>query len=169
MKTDYFRIGKISTTHGLEGNLKVHPTMDDPREILHIESLFFQTKEGYEEKLLDSIRLQKNEIVIKLHGIDDIETARRLIGTEVYIKREQYVELSKDEYYIPDLIGLQVLTDEGKFLGIINDVIATGANDVYSVKREEGTDVLIPAIHECILSVDIEEGTMKVHLLPGLL
>ena len=83
--------------------------------------------------------------------------------------RENAVKLKKNEYFIADLIGMKVYTEDEAYLGVLNDVLATGANDVYEVRMENGKDVLIPAIRQCILDVDVENGVMKVHLLEGLL
>ena len=82
--------------------------------------------------------------------------------------RENAVRLKKNEYFIADLIGLKVYTEDGTFLGNLEDVMQTGANDVYQIVTEEGKEILIPAIRQCILDVDIESGNMKVHLLEGL-
>lgn len=82
--------------------------------------------------------------------------------------REHAVKLKKNEYFIADLIGLKVYTEDDAFLGTLDDVIQTGANDVYQVVTEEEKEILIPAIRQCILEVDVEEGRMKVHLLEGL-
>lgn len=90
-------------------------------------------------------------------------------GKNLFVTRENAVKLKKNEYFIADLIGMKVYTEDEAYLGVLNDVLATGANDVYEVRMENGKDVLIPAIRQCILDVDVENGVMKVHLLEGLL
>ena len=90
-------------------------------------------------------------------------------GKNLFGTRENAVKLKKNEYFIADLIGMKVYTEDEAYLGVLNDVLATGANDVYEVRMENGKDVLIPAIRQCILDVDVENGVMKVHLLEGLL
>ena len=92
----------------------------------------------------------------------------RLRGKSLYVTRENAVKLKKDEYFIADLIGIQVVSDEGEELGTISDVLQTGANDVYVVSKDGAKDLLIPAIHACIQNVDVAAGQMEVHLLPGL-
>ena len=169
MQLQYLRIGSISTTHGLDGKLKIHPTISDLSVALEIPHVYLLRKGSYECFDVEHISRIKSELLLKMKGIDDIETSRRYIGTEVYVDRDELEPLEEDECYIPDLLGLSVVTDDGKTLGKINDVIETGANDVYSVRMENGKDVLIPAIHDCILDVDIDGGKMTVHLLPGLI
>lgn len=169
MGLKYLRIGRISTTHGLDGKLKIHPTITDLSDILKLERVYLLNKGEYVSLELEGVSRLKSEILIKIKGFDDVETARKYIGKEVFVDRSDLSELKEDEYYIADLYGLSVVDCDGRILGTINDVIETGANDVYSVHMENGKDLLIPAIHECILDVDVENGIMKVHLLKGLL
>jgi 16S rRNA processing protein RimM len=108
-------------------------------------------------------------VILKFRGYDKIEDVMQYKGKELYVDRADAVKLKKDEYFIADLIGLRVVTEDGAPLGTLTDVLQTGANDVYEVRMENGKIVLIPAIRQCILSVDLEEGQMTVHLLEGLL
>lgn len=169
MFLQYLRIGSISTTHGLDGKLKIHPTISDLSIALGLKHIYLYIKGSYECFDVENLVRIKSELLLKMKGIDDIETSRKYIGTEVYVDRDDLEPLKENEYFISDLIGLSVVTDDGSVLGKINDVIETGANDVYSVRMENGKDVLIPAIHDCILDVDIGAGKMTVHLLPGLI
>ena len=90
-------------------------------------------------------------------------------GAKLCIRREQAVKLQKDEYFIADLIDMEVVTEDGAHFGKIKDVLTTGANDVYVVSREAGTEVLLPAIRECVKAVDVEQGRVTVHIMDGLL
>lgn len=106
--------------------------------------------------------------IIEAKGIDDMTSAEALKGTVVKITEDMAVPCEEDEYYIRDLYDMEVVTVEGEKLGVISDVIFTGANDVYAVTPEEGKDILIPAIKECIVKVDVENNVMTVKLLEGL-
>ena len=108
-------------------------------------------------------------VILKFKGYDRIEDIMGFKGKNLYVTRENAVRLKKDEYFIADLIGMKVYTEDEAYLGELTEVITTGANDVYTVHMENGKDVLIPAIGQCILNVDVEHETMQVHLLEGLL
>ena len=113
-------------------------------------------------------RFFKNLVILKFKGIDNINDVEQYRQKSLYVTRENAVPLGKNEYFIADLIGLKVVSDEGEELGDLSDVLQTGANDVYVVSKENTPDLLIPAIRDCIRQVDIENGTMQVHLLAGL-
>ena len=163
-----FRVGVIAGTHGLRGEVKVFPTTDEPRRFLDLEKVIMDT--GREERILKirSLKFFKKFVILGFEGMDRIEDVERLKGSELLIDRKDAIPLEEGEYFIPDLLGLKVVTDDGRELGVIKDVIETGANNVYDVQNEDGRRVLIPAIPQCILEVRLEEGDMKVHLLPGL-
>ena len=163
-----FRVGVIAGTHGLRGEVKVFPTTDEPRRFLDLEKVIMDT--GREERILKirSVKFFKKFVILGFEGMDRIEDVERLKGSELLIDRKDAIPLEEGEYFIPDLLGLKVVTDDGRELGVIKDVIETGANNVYDVQNEDGRRVRIPAIPECILEVRLEEGDMKVHLLPGL-
>ena len=163
-----FRVGVITGTHGLRGEVKVYPTTDEPARFLDLEQVILDT--GRQERVLKlrSVKFFKKFVILGFEGLDRIEDVERLKGAELLIPREEAYELEEGEYFIPDLLGLRVVTEDGRELGIIKDVIETGANNVYDVRNEDGKGILIPAISDCVLDVNLEEGTMKVHLLPGL-
>ena len=163
-----FRVGVIAGTHGLRGEVKVFPTTDEPRRCLDLEKVIMDT--GREERILKirSVKFFKKFVILGFEGMDRIEDVERLKGAELMIDRKDAIPLEEGEYFIPDLLGLKVVTDDGRELGVIKDVIETGANNVYDVQNDAGGRILIPAIPQCILDVRLEEGDMKVHLLPGL-
>ena len=164
---DVFQVGVISTTHGIAGEVKVFPTTDDMNRFKKLKEGILDT--GKETQLLhiQQVRFFKNMVIVKFKEFRSINDVERLRGKSLYVTRENAVKLQKDEYFIADMIGIQVVSDEGEDLGILQDVMQTGANDVYVVEKD-GEELLIPAIKECILSVNVEEGKMEVHLLPGL-
>lgn len=163
-----FRVGVIAGTHGLRGEVKVFPTTDEPARFLDLEKVILDT--GREERTLTirSVKFFKKFVILGFKGMDRIEDVEKLKGAELLINREDAIPLEEGEYFIPDLLGLRVVTDDGRELGVIKDVIETGANNVYDVQNEDGARILIPAIPQCILDVRLEEGDMTVHLLPGL-
>ena len=164
---DVFQVGVISTTHGIAGEVKVFPTTDDMNRFKKLKEVILDT--GKETQLLhiQQVRFFKNMVIVKFKEFRSINDVERLRGKSLYVTRENAVKLQKDEYFIADMIGIQVVSDEGEDLGILQGVMQTGANDVYVVEKD-GEELLIPAIKDCILSVNVEEGKMEVHLLPGL-
>ena len=166
---DFLQVGVITATHGIRGEVKVFPTTDDPDRFLDLETVYLDT--GREKKLLtiSSVKFFKQFVILKFKEFDNINDVEPFRKKSLLVTREQAVPLEEDEYFIADLIGLRVITDEDKVLGELTDVLETGANDVYQVTDENGKEILLPAIKDCILSVDLEKGEMKVHILEGLL
>ena len=156
------QVGAVTSTHGLAGEVKVFPTTDDPKR-------FKKLKKDMLPLGVEHVKFFKNMVILKFKGYDRIEDIMGFKGKNLYVTRENAVRLKKDEYFIADLIGMKVYTEDEAYLGELTEVITTGANDVYTVRMENGKDVLIPAIGQCILNVDVEHETMQVHLLEGLL
>ena len=166
---DLFQVGVITAPHGVRGEVKVFPTTDDNARFKNLKTVLLDQGRGTRELEIEGVKFFKNMVILKFKGIDDRNDVERMRQAKLLVTRENAVELGKDEYFIADLIGLSVVTEEGKALGTLIDVITTGANDVYVVEMPSGREVLIPAIRDCILNVDDEEGKMTVHLLDGLL
>ena len=162
------QVGVISSTHGIRGEVKVFPTTDDPDRFRKLKQVILDT--GREQKGLEieGVKFFKQFVILKFKGIDNINDIEKYKGKSLYVTREHAVKLKKDEYFIADLIGLKVTSDEGEDLGELTDVLQTGANDVYVISKEGADDILLPAIRDCVKQVDIEGGTMQVHLLDGL-
>ena len=167
--TELYQVGAITQTHGIRGEVKVFPMTDDVSRFKNMKELILDT--GKEQIVLEvtSARPQKNLVILKFKGIDNINDVEKYRKKSLYVTRENAVKLKKDEYFIADLIGMKVSTDEGEELGTLSDVMQTGANDVYVISMTDGEEVLVPAIRDCIRDVDVEQGQMCVHLLPGLL
>jgi len=168
MQTEYFEIGKIAGTHGLKGDLRVFPTTDDKRRFELLDFLRIELREKTIEIKIERIWYHKQFVMVKLAGYDDATSAQTLKGGRVMIHRDQALPLEEDEYYLADLLGLRVFTEDGEDLGELTDVLFTGANDVYVVKNEAGAQILIPAIKKCVLDVDIAAGRVLVRLMEGL-
>ena len=163
------QVGAVTSTHGLAGEVKVFPTTDDPKRFKKLKQVLLDTGKDMLPLEFENVKFFKNMVILKFKGYDRIEDIMGFKGKNLYVTRENAVRLKKDEYFIADLIGMKVYTEDKAYLGELTEVITTGANDVYTVRMENGKDVLIPAIGQCILDVDVEHETMQVHLLEGLL
>lgn len=163
------RIGVIANTHGIRGEAKIFPTGDDPKHFSALEEVYLK-KGGRETRFrISSVRYFKNLVICKFEGIDTPEALLPYKNADIYMDRKDAAPLKENEHYIADLIGLEVVTDEDKKLGTVEDIWATGANQVMEVRPPEGKNILIPYIRECILEVEPEKGFIRVHLLDGLL
>lgn len=163
----FFQVGVISSTHGIRGEVKVFPTTDDAQRFRELKQVILDAGKEQIPLEVQSVKFFKQFVIVKFKGIDSINDIEKYKGRPLLVSRENAVELEEDEYYIADLIGMDVITDEGE-KGTLKDVIETGANEVYVVSFEHLGEVLIPAIRQCILDVDPEENRMEVHLLEGL-
>lgn len=163
-----FQVGVISSTHGVRGEVKVFPTTDDMKRFKKLKEVILDT--GREKKTLEieSVKFFKQLVILKFRGIDNINDIEKYKGKSLFVDRKHAVRLRKDEYFIADMIGMRVTTDKGEDFGTLKEVIETGANDVYIIDTKEHGEVLVPAIKQCILDVDIEQGMMRIHLLEGL-
>ncbi len=167
MKQQTLQVGQIVNTHGLRGEVKVVPWTDTPDVFEDLETVYIDIKKEKKAFALQHIKYQKGNLIVKFAGIDHIDEAETLKNHTLYVDREQLGE-PEEGYYICDLLGCSVETDEGKHLGKVVEVFPTGSNDVYVVRPEKGKDILLPVIDEVVLCVDIEEGKIMVHLLEGL-
>ena len=164
----FLPVGVISSTHGIRGEVKVFPTTDDPARFKKLKKVLLDTGKEQLELELQSVKFFKQFVIAKFKGIDNINDIEMYKGKSLFVPREDAVELKEDEYYIGDLIGMEVFTEEGRF-GVLKDVMETGANEVYVIDSDEHGEVLIPAIKQCILDVDIEGKRMKIRLMEGLI
>ena len=165
----FLKIGAVTTTHGVRGEMKVFPTTDDPQRFLDLDEVILTNGKQSETHSIVGVKFVKNLVILKLEGIESMDEAVRYRSWDVMIPREKGVPLKENEYYVADVIGMMVRTEDGKLFGTLKDVMETGANDVYVVQTKEHGEVLIPAIKACIMRVNVEEGEMTVHLLPGLI
>lgn len=163
----YFEIGKITNTHGLKGELRVYPTTDEPERFSRLKEVDVRIKGHARTYEIESVRYHKQFVILKLSGINDATAAEALKTAVIVIPDKLALPLEKDQYFIRDLIGLTVFTEDGEELGELIRVLPTGANDVYVIKTND-KELLIPAIKQCILDVDIAAGKIIVHLLEGL-
>ena len=162
------RLVVISSTHGVRGEVKVYPTTDDVNRFKKLEKVVLDTGREYIDLEISGVKFFKNLVILKFKGIDNINDIEKYKGKDLLVHREDAVALEENENYVADLIDLKVVTDDGKVLGYLTEVMETGANDVYVVETEDGQELLLPAIRDCILDVDLDEEVMTVHILPGL-
>ena len=166
---ELLRVGVITATHGLKGEVKVFPVTDDVKRFQKLKEIILDTGNEKQTMEIESVKFFKQLVILKFKGYDSIEMIERYKKKNLYVTRENAVRLNKDEYFIADLIGLRVIDAAGVEIGMLKDVIETGANDVYAISLLDGRELLLPAIKQCILSVDMEAGEMMVHILEGLL
>ena len=166
---DLLQVGAIAQTHGIRGEVKVFPMTDDVRRFQKLKEIILDTGKEKMTLEIESVKYFKKFVILKFKGFDNINDIERYKGKALYVTRENAVKLGRDEYFIADLIDLEVYDEDEHYLGVLVNVIETGANDVYEVKFEDGREVLFPAIRQCILDVDMENRKMKVHIMDGLL
>ena len=165
---DLFRVGVIANTHGIRGEVKVFPTTDDPRRYDSLKEVLLDTGTEKIPLKVSNVRYFKNLVIVKFKGIDNINDIEKYKGMDLYVTRENAIPLEEDEYYIADIIGAEVETEDGKQFGVLKDVLETGANLVYIVEHE-GKEVLLPVIPDCVKDIDTEKKKVVVHIMPGLL
>ena len=166
---EYLQVGSINKPHGIKGEMKVFPTTDDLNRFDELASVYIEKRDGFEERKIEGVKYFKNMVILKLEGIDRIEEAELLRNRALFVPRNDAADLDEDTFYIGDLIGMDVYLEDGSRFGVLTEVLETGANDVYEIKRDKGDTVLIPAIKDCVRDVDVSAGRMTIHLLPGLI
>jgi len=163
----YLAIGYLRRPHGVQGEIIMDLHTDFPDRIKSGRKVYIGEK--YEAFTIGSARVHGNGLLVKLRGFDSPETAGRFRNQWVYVKSTEVPALPEGQHYKHELIGLTVMTDNGDKLGILNEVLETGANDVYVVVKEDGKDILLPAIPDVILEVNMNDKVVKVHIIDGLL
>ena len=158
---DLLQVGIIASTHGVRGEVKVYPTTDDPRRFRRLKEVVLDTGKEKMNLEIEGVKFFKQFVILKFKGLDNINDIEKYRQKSLYVTRKNAVRLQRDEYFIADLIGLKVQDEDGKELGTVKDVIETGANDVYVVRKDGAKDLLIPAIHACIQNVDVAAGQME--------
>ena len=164
----YFEVGQIVNTFGVKGLVKVKPFTDDVERFEELKKVYICKKEKLEEVEIEEVKYHKDMVLLKLKGIENMNQAEMLKGLYLKIDRKNAKKLPKDTYFIADLLGLDVYSDENEYLGKVDDIFPTGANDVYVVKDENGKQLLLPGISDVIKEIDLEKERIVVHLLKGL-
>lgn len=165
---DLLKVGIITSTHGIKGEVKVFPTTDDMRRFKKLKAVFLDTTKELITLNIESVKFFKQFVILKFEGIDSINDVEKYKSRELFVDRKNAVRLSKNEFFIADLIGLNVISDDGKYRGSVTDVLSGSANDVYVIEID-GKEVMLPAIKECILNVDMDEKLITFHMMDGLM
>ena len=160
---DWIPVGRVTRTHGLKGELKFFPADQDDLVVQKDQ----QIRLGETTFKIKSVRGVKSPFIVKFEGVDSIEAAQSLSGQEVLVAKEDFESLPEGEYYRFEIEGLKAFDDTGKYYGVIEEIIATGSNDVYVV-REDGKEWLVPMIDSVVQNIDMEEGKLIFHCVEGL-
>ncbi len=169
--TETFQVGVIASTHGLSGEVNVFPTTQDPERFKKLKKVTLHTQKGEEIQLdVVSSRFFKKFVIVKFKQFNNINEVEKFRGCELTIDRKDAIKLEKGEYYCADLIGLVIVDEEGNELGTLTEILQTGANDVYEMTRNDSEDkIYIPAIRDCVKEINVDEGKIVIHVMPGLL
>lgn len=166
---DFLEIGQIVNTFGVKGIVKVVPFTDNVERFEELKTVFLEKNNKIEEKQIEETKFHKNMVLVKFKNIETIEEAEKYVNAYLKVDRENAISLEEDEYFIADLLGSEVYTDENLLLGKLEDIFNTGSNDIYVVKDEKGKQILLPAIADVIKNIDVKNQKIVVHLLEGLL
>ena len=161
-------VGQIVNTFGIKGFVKVNPFVDDILRFNDLKKVYIKRNKNLREIEIEEVKYHKNMVLIKFKGIDKVEDAEPLKNSYLEVDRENAIDLEEGTYFVADLLGLSVITDEGETLGKLEDIFNTGSNDIYVVKSEDGKQLLLPAIKEVIKEINLNQGKILVHLLEGL-
>ena len=154
----YFRVGVFANTHGIRGEIKVYPTTDDVSRFRDLKEVILDTKKEPIPLEVEGVKFFKNMVILKFKGIDNINDIEKYKGCDLLVSRENAVPLEEGEFYLADIMGMPVIDEEERELGVIREVLQTGANDVYIIQKKRGGEILLPAIPSCILDIDFENN-----------
>lgn len=162
-------VGQIVNTFGIKGFVKVYPYVDDIKRFDNLKTIYLKSKNKENKFEIEEVKYQKNVVLLKFKGIDTIEQAEVLRNSYIEIERKDAVKLEEGQYFIADLLGLDVFADTGEKLGTLDDIYNTGSSDIFVVKNELGKQFLLPHIDEVIKNIDLENGKITVHIIDGLI
>ncbi|MCX4303939.1 MAG: ribosome maturation factor RimM [Clostridia bacterium] len=165
---DYLELGQIVNVKGLHGEVKVNSYSENPNRFETLKEVLIKSKNDMKKYQIEKVGYAKNQVILKFVGIDTVEEAEKFRNSYILINRNELEELPEGVYYIADLIGLKVYTENNEYLGIVDDIFQTGSNDVYVVKNDLGQSKLLPGIDEVIKEINLPEGKIIVNLIEGL-
>lgn len=165
----FLKVGVISSTHGIRGEVKVFPTTDSLNRFKKLKDVMVSFRGENIPLEVEGVKFFKQFAILKFKDIDSINDVEKYKGMDLLVDRKNAVKLEKNEYFKADLLGLKAISDDEQYKGVLDDILETGANDVYVIKLEDGRELLLPAIKECVLDVDLKNTTLKFHLMDGLL
>lgn len=166
---DFLEIGQIVNTFGIKGMVKIKPFTDDIRRFDDLKKVYIENNKSRKEYEIEEVKYHKEMVLIKFKGVETVEQAELLRNYYLKVKREDEPELDDGTFYIVDLLGVEVYSDEGNLLGKLEDIYNTGSNDIYVVKNELGKQLLLPAISDVIKDINLDEKRIVVHILNGLI
>lgn len=169
MKKERLEVGQIVNTFGIKGFVKIYPYVDDISRFDNLKKVHIKSKNNNEELQIEEVKYQKNMVLVKFKGIETVENAEKLRNSFVEIDRADAIPLEEGQYFIADLLGLDVFLDTGEKLGVLEDIYNAGSSDIYVVKNELGKQFLLPYIDEVIKQINLEEGKIIVHIIEGLI
>lgn len=162
---DKLEIGYISSTHGLKGEVNVYPLTDEPERFRDLKTVLVRKNGSEQELRVEKTAFFKGKPILKLAGTDTIEEAQKLRGSTLLVRREDAIELLEGEYFIGDLIGSRVVLENDEEYGVLQDIIRTGANDVYVIEKTDGGTAYIPAVRDFVLMTDAENQLIRVRIM----
>ena len=169
MKKEKLEVGQIVNTFGIKGFVKIYPYVDDISRFDDLKYVYVKNKKFENELQIEEVKYQKNMVLIKFKGIETVEQAEKLKNSIVEIDRKDAIPLEEGQYFIADLLGLDVFLDTGEKLGVLEDIYNTGSSDIYVVKNELGKQFLLPYIDEVIKEINLEKERITVHIIEGLI
>ncbi len=168
---DLFRIGQITSAHGIRGDVKVFPVTSEPERFLDLDHVLL-AREGEESDAVvytvTKTSMFKNQVLVHFQGVEDRNAAEAMKGISLWVTREEAIPLEEDEYYFKDLLDCRVIDEEERECGTVVDILETGSNDVLVARTPEGKEILLPVIEECVLSIDPEAQEIRIHWMEGL-
>jgi len=169
LSQEFIVIGKVVSTQGNKGEVNILPLTNSIDRFKNLDSVFLRNKNSQTILNIEKIRIKKDTVIIKLKNIENIEEAKMIVGSFLEVERKNAVKLPKDTYFIFEIIGLEVYTENNIFLGKVENVISTGNNDVYIVKGENKKELFIPAIREVVKNVNLEKKRITIKMVDGLI
>ena len=162
-------IGKVVSTQGNKGEVNVLSFTDSIERFKNLDNVFLRNKNSQTILNVEKIRIKKDTVVLKLKDIENLEEAKMIVGSFLEVERKNAVKLSKDTYFIFEIIGLEVYSENNIFLGKVENIISTGSNDVYVVGRKDKEELFIPAIHDVVKNIDLEKKRITINMVDGLI
>ena len=169
MSQEFIVIGKVVSAQGNKGEVNVLPLTDSIDRFKNLSTVFLRNKNSQTVLSIEKIRIKKDMVILKLKDIENIEEAKTIVGSFLEVERKNAVKLPKDTYFIFEIIGLEVYTENNVFLGKVENVINTGSNDIYIVKDKNEKELFIPAIREVVKNINLEKKRITINIVDGLI
>jgi len=169
LNDEFITIGKVVSTQSNKGEVNVLPLTDSTDRFKNLDTVFLRNSNNRTILNIEKIRIKENTVILKLKGIANIQEAKMIVGSFLEVERENAVKLPKDTYFLFEIIGLEVYTENNIFLGKVENVISTGSNDVYIVKGKNKEELTIPAIREVVKNINLEKKQITIKMVDGLI